>query len=72
MASSRAVPFAQEQPLTVVIPKPGLSARNLFPAGGKTADSSRDNAALRNDKSLGSFKFPRCLLQLFVDAAHRF
>ncbi len=41
------VQFAQKQSL--VIPKPGLSARNLLAAGCKTADSSRDNTALRND-----------------------
>jgi putative nucleotidyltransferase with HDIG domain len=29
----------------------GLSARNLLAAGAKTADSSRNNAALRNDNS---------------------
>jgi hypothetical protein len=39
----------------LVIPKPGLSARNLLAASRKTADSSRDNAALRNDKLLWEF-----------------
>ena len=37
----------------LVIPKPGLSARNLLVAGSKTADSSRDEAALRNDNAFG-------------------
>jgi hypothetical protein len=37
----------------LVIPKPGLSARNLLAAGSEAADSSRDKAALRNDNSLG-------------------
>jgi hypothetical protein len=37
---------------TLVIPKPGVSARNLLAAGSEAADSSRDNAALRNDNSL--------------------
>jgi len=35
---------------------PGLSARNLLGASSEAADSSRDNAALRNDNSLGMFK----------------
>jgi hypothetical protein len=38
--------------LPLVIPKPGSPARNLLHGGSKTtADSSRDNAALRNDNS---------------------
>jgi hypothetical protein len=44
------------QATTLVIPKPALSARNLFAAGSTTADSSRDNAALRNDKPFSIFK----------------
>ncbi len=44
----------------IVIPKPGISARNLLVASSETADSSRDNAALRNDKSLLIFKLHRC------------
>ncbi len=43
----------------IVIPKPGVSARNLLFASSETADSSRDNAALRNDKSLLIFKLHR-------------
>jgi hypothetical protein len=35
----------------LVIPKPGLSARNLLSLNSGTADSSRETAALRNDKS---------------------
>jgi hypothetical protein len=35
--------------LLLVIPKPGLSARNLFAADSEAADSSRDKVALRND-----------------------
>jgi hypothetical protein len=42
--------------LPLVIPKPGLSARNLLAAGSEAADSSRENAALRNDKAPGIFK----------------
>jgi len=34
--------FAQSNP-PLVIPKPGLSVRNLLPAGSKAADCSRDN-----------------------------
>jgi hypothetical protein len=45
------VEFAQEQ-LILVIPKPALSARNLLLAS-READSSRDNAARRNDNSFG-------------------
>jgi hypothetical protein len=49
------VQFAQKtKPL--VIPKPGLPARNLLAADVEAADSSRDKAALRNDNSLGIFK----------------
>jgi hypothetical protein len=51
--SSVVVHFAQKTDPPLVIPKPALSARNPFAASGETADSSRDNAALRNDKSLG-------------------
>jgi hypothetical protein len=40
----------------LVIPKPGLSARNLFAASGEAADSSRDKAALRNDNCFGDFR----------------
>jgi hypothetical protein len=40
----------------LVIPKPALSARNLFAASSDTADSSRDNLALRNDNPLGIFQ----------------
>src|SRR6266849_1928527 len=36
--------------------KPALSARNLLAAGSEAADSSRDNAALRNDNSFGDFQ----------------
>src|SRR4029077_12521153 len=46
---------AKATPL-LVIPKPGLSARNLLGASSEAADSSRDNAALRNRNSLGIFK----------------
>jgi hypothetical protein len=50
-------PFLVVQPVNnnqiLVIPKPVLSARNLFATGSETADSSRDKAALRNDSSLG-------------------
>jgi len=45
---------AKTTPL-LVIPKPGL-ARNLLVPGSKAADSSRNNAALRNDNRLGIFK----------------
>src|SRR5712691_11230315 len=41
--------------LRLVIPKPAPSARSLFAASSEAADSSRDNAALRNN-SLGSFQ----------------
>jgi len=40
-----------KQPSPLVIPKPALSARNLLAAGSETADSSRDKAALRNEKT---------------------
>jgi hypothetical protein len=40
----------------IVIPNPGLSAKNLLAASREAADSSRDNAALRNDNSLGIFQ----------------
>jgi hypothetical protein len=40
----------RKETLTLVIPKPGLSARNLLSAGSETTDSSRDKPALRNDK----------------------
>jgi hypothetical protein len=40
----------------LVIPKPALSARNLLAAGSETADSSRDDTALRNDNSVGVFQ----------------
>jgi predicted acetyltransferase len=40
----------------LVIPKPALSARNLLAASSETADSSRDNLALRNDNPLGTFQ----------------
>jgi hypothetical protein len=50
--SSGVVQFAQEQPHPFVIPKPGLSARNLLAPSRKTADSPRDNTALRNDNPL--------------------
>jgi hypothetical protein len=40
----------------LVIPKPALSARNLLAASRETADSSRDNPALRNDNALGIFQ----------------
>jgi hypothetical protein len=50
------VQFAQKQLQPLVIPKPGVSARNLLAAGGETADSSRDNAALRNDNYFGDFQ----------------
>jgi hypothetical protein len=40
----------------LVIPKPVLWARNLLSSGSETADSSRDNAALRNDNSLKMFE----------------
>ena len=46
---------AKTTPL-LVIPKPGLSARNLLAASSETADSSRDNAALRNDNPLEDFQ----------------
>jgi hypothetical protein len=46
-----------EKNLILVIPKPGLPARNLLVAHVEAADSSRDKAALRNDNSLGIFKF---------------
>jgi hypothetical protein len=39
---------------------PALSARNLLAASSETAGSSRDNAALRNDNSLGIFKLHDC------------
>ena len=45
--------FRVKQTYPFVIPKPGSSARNLLVAGSKTADYSRDEAALRNDKLLG-------------------
>jgi hypothetical protein len=45
------VQLAKRHPL--VIPKPGLSARNLLAASSEAADSSRHNAALRNGNSLG-------------------
>jgi predicted acetyltransferase len=40
----------------LVISKPALSARNLLAASSETADSSRDNPALRNDNPLGTFQ----------------
>jgi hypothetical protein len=46
------VRFASRTNFSLVIPKPGLSARNLLVASGETADSSRDKAALRNDNPL--------------------
>jgi hypothetical protein len=46
----------KSNPHSFVIPKPGLSARNLLGTSSEAADSSRDNAALRNDNSLGMFK----------------
>jgi CubicO group peptidase (beta-lactamase class C family) len=48
--SLRTLRFPFVPPL--VIPKPVLSARNLLFAGSEKADSSRDNAPLRNDNSL--------------------
>jgi hypothetical protein len=45
--------FAQKTPF--VIPKPGLSARNLLAASSGAGNASRDNAALRNDISFGDF-----------------
>jgi hypothetical protein len=33
-------------PITLVIPKPALSARNLLPSGSEAADSSRGNPRL--------------------------
>jgi hypothetical protein len=42
----------------LVIPKPGLSARNLLFVASGTADSLRDGAAFRNDKS---FDFDRTI-----------
>jgi hypothetical protein len=56
------VQFAQKN-LPLVIPKPGLSARNLLAAGSKAADSSRNKAALRNENSLWHFQIrpPRAL-----------
>ena len=41
---------------TLLIPKPALSARNLLAASSETADSSRDNPALRNDNLLKIFQ----------------
>jgi hypothetical protein len=49
-------PLPRNRNPTLVIPKPGLSARNLLAASSKPADSSRDNAALRNDKPLWGFQ----------------
>jgi hypothetical protein len=46
----------KSNPHSFVIPKPGLSARNLLGTSSEAADSSRGNAALRNDNSLGMFK----------------
>jgi len=46
----------RERTTTFVIPKPALSARNPLAAGRGTADFSRDQAALRNDKSLETSK----------------
>jgi hypothetical protein len=50
------VQFAQKRQPPLVIPKPALSARNLLPASSETADCSRENTALRNDKSFGDFQ----------------
>jgi hypothetical protein len=50
------VQFSQKQSHPFVIPKPALPARNLLAATSEAADSSRDNAALLNDNSLGVFK----------------
>jgi hypothetical protein len=49
------VQFSQKPP-PLVIPKPALSAGNLLAAGAEVVDSSRDNAALRNDNSSGILK----------------
>jgi hypothetical protein len=48
------VQFAQKYPL--VIPKPALSAGILLAASSETADSSRDEAAIRSDNPLEIFK----------------
>lgn len=49
--------------------EPDLSARNLLAARGETADSSRDEAALRNDNAFGNKK--RCRASLGLDARGR-
>ena len=56
LLSNRSWGVSFENPKKLVIPKPALSARNLFAAGSGIADSSRDKAALRNDNSFGVFK----------------
>jgi hypothetical protein len=50
-----AVQLAQNNP-TPCHSEASLSARNLLAASSEAADSSRDNAALRNDNSLGIFQ----------------
>src|SRR5450432_3197263 len=50
---------------TFVIPKPGLSARNLLFFNSGKADSSRDSAALRNDKS-SNFKLHHYRFRDFI------
>jgi hypothetical protein len=45
-----------KQPASLVIPKPARSAKNLLAASGEAANSSRDQAALRNDNSWWIFK----------------
>jgi hypothetical protein len=48
--------FCVKQTPRFVIPKPGSSARNLFFAGSKTADSSRDKPRFEMTSSLGILK----------------
>jgi len=54
---------------SLVILKPGPSARNLLAAGSETADSSRESAALRNDNPFSVFAlqhYPFVLLFLLI------
>jgi len=46
----------RRKPIPLVIPKPGLPARNLLTAASETADSSREKIALRNDNPLADLR----------------
>ena len=57
--ASGSVAGCAKNPPTPVIPKPGVSARNLLAASGEAAHSPRDNTSARNDNSLRIFKLRR-------------